>query len=343
MRLRRCSAWYLAALLALPAIARAEGDPGAARAQLQQGYALKQQGKCDAAIPYFVESVRLDRQPKGLLNLADCERKTGRWVAAQSHLVEARDLAGARGLRDFETFAVKQLAELDKSMPKLVIQLAKDAPIDTSVTRDDVVLGRLSLGTPLPIDPGSHAIVVRGGGFERSYSIALAEREVKTIEVSPAGGTRIGSTATRDVPPAQRPSVPPPVSSAKGGRSGEVAEEASGSSFFTGQRVAGLIVGGLGLGAMGASYGLIRSAQSSWDEAAQNCSNGLCDDPADVAASEAARKRGYIATGVFVAGAVGAVAGAVLFFTARQPERVGWQIAPIVGTSSGGMSVHGRF
>src|SRR6266511_960526 len=46
-------------------------DPAAARAQLQQGYALKQQGKCEEAMPHFVESVRLDRQTKGLVNLAD--------------------------------------------------------------------------------------------------------------------------------------------------------------------------------------------------------------------------------------------------------------------------------
>src|SRR5713101_6233535 len=88
-------------------LAQADGsDPAAARGQLQQGYALKQQGKCVEAIPHFAESVRLDRQPKALLNLADCEATVAKLVAAEAHAVEARDMARARGMGDFERFAV---------------------------------------------------------------------------------------------------------------------------------------------------------------------------------------------------------------------------------------------
>src|SRR5689334_179487 len=61
------------------------GDQMAARAQLRQGYALKQQGKCKEAVPYLEESARLDRQPKTLLNLGDCEQSLGHLAAAQAH------------------------------------------------------------------------------------------------------------------------------------------------------------------------------------------------------------------------------------------------------------------
>src|SRR5689334_18285582 len=86
----------VAFLLSVSVVARADNsDSAAARAQLQSGYALKQQNKCDEAIPHFKESIRLDRQPKSLLNLGDCEEKLGKLSAAQAHFVEARDLAGS--------------------------------------------------------------------------------------------------------------------------------------------------------------------------------------------------------------------------------------------------------
>ncbi len=83
-------------------------DPTAAGAQLQQGYNLKQQGNCEEAIPHFLESVRLDRHPKALVNLADCEERLGRLGAAQSHFVEARELASAQGLEPLWKVAEQQ-------------------------------------------------------------------------------------------------------------------------------------------------------------------------------------------------------------------------------------------
>src|SRR6266545_4078058 len=121
-------------------------DPVAARAQLQEGYALKQQGKCEEALPHFVESVKFDRQPKALLNLADCEERTGRLAAAQTHFVEARDLARVQGIDPIRSLAEERLQGLDKKMPRLVVRLAKDAPPETTIARDGVELGRISLG-----------------------------------------------------------------------------------------------------------------------------------------------------------------------------------------------------
>jgi hypothetical protein len=73
-------------------------EPVAARGYLRQGFALKEQGRCNEAIPYFLESIRLDRQPTALLNLADCEERIGKLGAASMHFIEARDLAHAQGL-----------------------------------------------------------------------------------------------------------------------------------------------------------------------------------------------------------------------------------------------------
>ena len=52
------SALASAALVLLYGAVSLASDPGAARAQLQRGYSLKQSGKCAEAIPYFIESIR---------------------------------------------------------------------------------------------------------------------------------------------------------------------------------------------------------------------------------------------------------------------------------------------
>src|SRR6266508_1627496 len=189
-------------LLACPivfasALGRADSsDPVAARAQLQQGYALKQQGKCEEALPHFVESVRLDRQPKALMNLADCEEKLGKLAAAQTHFVEARDLARGQGLDQLKSYADQHLQALEKRMPKLLVRLAKDAPADTIVLRDGVELGRVSLNASLPADPGQHRVIAREKNLERRYDVTLAEAETKEIEVTPIGGTPMTTAAT---------------------------------------------------------------------------------------------------------------------------------------------------
>ena len=52
-------------------------DPAGAREQLKIGYQLAQDNKCQDAIPHLKESLRLDPRAITLINLADCEEKTG--------------------------------------------------------------------------------------------------------------------------------------------------------------------------------------------------------------------------------------------------------------------------
>jgi hypothetical protein len=238
-------------ILLASALGRADSsDPAAARAQLQQGYALKQQGKCEEAVPHFVESVRLDRQPKALMNLADCEEKLGKLAAAQTHFVEARDLARGQGLDQLKSLAEQHLRTLEKRMPKLLVRLAKDAPADTIVVRDGVELGHVSLNAPLPADPGQHRVIARGKNLERTYDVTLAEAETKEIEVTPVGGTPLSATTPSPPTEGARTSStepdhkPRPVEGSSSLGTDRSSPMTSTSSGF--QRVAGFSAMGLG-------------------------------------------------------------------------------------------------
>jgi hypothetical protein len=323
----------------------------AARAQLRQGYALKQQGKCKEAVPFLQESARLDRQPKTLLNLGDCEQAIGQLAAAQAHFVEARDLARQQGNDPLKKIGEKRLQDVEKKMPKLAITLAKDAPSDTVVTRDGVEVGAVSLHTALPIDLGHHVVLARGGGFERQFDVTLAEGETKNLEVTPKGGralpkpavaaadkasTTTNGAAKNEAPRASAFKIEGPTS--------DRAE--SGSSI---QRTLGFITLGAGLIGVGAGGYFGARVLTKKSDASTMCTP---TDPCMPGSDEVrtyeetkrdarnARTNAYIGLGV--GGAV-AVTGVILLLTAPKTTTTGWRFVPTVGQSAVGAVVDGTW
>jgi hypothetical protein len=319
--MKRVSIFLAGTLLHLASrTAVAEGsDSAAARAQLQQGYALKQQGKCDEAIPHFLESVRLDRQIKALVNLADCEEKLGRLAAAQAHFVDTRDLAKVQGLEPLRDLAEQHLQVIERRMPKLSVRLAKDAPSHAIVMRDGVTLGPVSLGTPLPIDPGKHSVVVRGANRERQYDVVLAEAETKEMEVTPEGGQLIPSAVTppnsTTVPTASPPGSPTPSLPLR---------EAPESSPRDTARTAAYAL--LGIGAAGLVVGTVWGLKYKSDnsEIRSACPSPRCPDDTSytryVSLRDSASTSRTTSMIGFAAGGVGIISGAVLLLT-RPPTR----------------------
>jgi hypothetical protein len=326
-------------LLLAPAVRGDSTDPAAARAQLQQGYALKQQGKCDEAIPHFVESVRLDRQPKALINLADCEEKLGKMAASLAHFVEARDLARAQGLDPLQKLADEHVQGLEKRMPKLAVRLAKGAPSDTTIMRDGAELGPVSLNAPLPIDLGKHIIVARGGGLEHKYEVTLSEGDTKELEVTPVGGTPL--------PPAT-PSVSAggaflPNSSGNPGQASIDRGPSSGPKGTSIQRTIGFAtigVGAVGL-VVGTIYGLKTNRKN--DEIDAICPTGtICgadDQQRYHAAVDDAKGFSTISTIGFVAGGVVLGAGIVTILTAPRATTTGFRWRPVLAHDTVGAEV----
>lgn len=240
-------------------------DPAAAREHLTQGYKLKQQGQLRDALPHFVESLRLDPKLKTTINLADCEEKLGMLVEAQSHWIMARDRAGREGDDRVKQEAEQRVSSLGTRMPRLNIQFAPGVPADAQVYRDEVMLGRVSLGTALPTNPGEHKISVRAPGHEDTkYSVKLSERDNKTLTVDvgpvsktppkpPSDGAPVAAAApVAGVPPTDSSTAPAAPSGATSPAPQDTPAPSSGSAG-TVQRVFGAVVGGLGLASFGVS------------------------------------------------------------------------------------------
>ena len=194
MRLaRRCAVLWAVTLWPISAFA---GDSAAAREQLKIGYTLAEAGKCDEAIPHLAESLRLDPRAITLINLADCEEKSGKLATALSHWVDARSRAQLESAKKIEDEAVARATALEARIPRLTIVLAPGAPKEAVVERDGIVLGSPSLGIPLPLDPGPHTIVVKTRGrAEAAFPLTLAEGESQRVEVDAGPAERAAALA----------------------------------------------------------------------------------------------------------------------------------------------------
>ncbi len=300
------------AILVTSATARA-GDPAAAREQVKIGYELAQQGKCEEAIPHFVESIKLDIKAVTLINLAACEEKTGKLADALGHWVEARSRAQAEGNNAILEEAEKKAKALEPRLPKLTVTLAAGAPSEAEVVRDGVVLGQASMGVPLPVNPGAHTLVVKAKGFEdTSTQITIAEAEAKKIELKV--GAKKAIEATSPIGPTPGP------------------ETSSGG-------LSPLVPIGFGVGIAGVAVGAITGivALGAASDAKSQCPEGKCTTPTQKSDAESGKTMGTVSTIAFIVGGLGAAVGVygLVWGTPKSSASVAVSLGPTGGVVGG--------
>jgi hypothetical protein len=318
MRVTRVvSSWVLCAALATSAAAAAQGrDPVAAEALFKQGRTAAEAGNYKQACAKFYESNRLDPAVGTVFNIADCEEKQGHVATAYTKFQEV--LQQLTPPDDRIPIAQKRLALLDKRVPKLTIQLAAGAPEGTRVSRDDVTLGAASLGTPLPVDPGTHVISVSAPGTRtRALSVSIAEGRQRSIEVAPGPALPAGSNA----------------------------HDTGGSARAHGSdhRTLGYVIGGVGVAglAVGAITGaMVLGKKSTVDnncDAAKRCNQTGLD------AASSGHTLGIVTTTGFIVGAVGVAAGAWLVLSSDKQERPVTALIPGGGPHGAQLTLVRRF
>lgn len=297
-----CSAFVA---VALHATAAAAGDPAAAREQLKIGWSLSQAGKCPEAIAHLEESLRLDPKAVTLINLANCQEKVGRLAEALGHWVDARTRARSEGDGAIEEEAVKRATALEKRMPKLTVAVSGRKPAGMEVVRDGVVLGAVSIGTPLPVNPGRHTILVRAPGREPSSTeVEIREGETKTVDVH-AG----------PLLPSQPVDRPRPTT--------------IGTSP--------LVWIGFGAAALGLGVGTVTGLMAM--SRADACPDRVCPDRDALDGVQEGRTLGWISTAAFAVGAVGLGVGIVALAAGGKKS----DPTVALGVGSQGALVRGRF
>ena len=291
-------------------------DAAAAEALFDEGLAAMKAGDFQKACPKISESFRLEARPGTLFTVAECWRKAGKTATALARyneylrVFERMTKKEKKGQRGRDKFAKKHAAALKKSVPRLVVRLAKDAPAGTTVKRDGTELGAPSLGTPLPVDPGEHVITARadnGATAERTVAIKDGETREVTLQLT-------APAQPEDVTPAP---VAAPV------EQGADEPQQDKASDGSGQRTTGLVL--MGVGAAGVVVGTVTGLMVLGKKGTIEDNCGIGGDEtacsADgVSEADSAKTLALVSTIGFGVGIAGLGAGATLFFTAPKPS-----------------------
>lgn len=303
--------------------ARAEPqDPAAAEALFQQAREAQGRGDLKTACPKFAESQRLDPAAGTLLNLADCEEQLGKLASSWQHWQEVVAMLPAGD--DRRALASQRLAKIEKRVPRLTLRMANKAPAGARITRDAIEFGSASLGTPLPIDPGSHEVVVTAPGHEprrQVFSIAEAEEKNLTLEAGPA------------IAPQPRGQETP-----KAAASGP----SSGPSV---RRVIGFVSAGVGLVGLGGAVvtAALLPAQKKIVEENCNATSRLCKNEQGRLAAEAGQRLLNVNTASWILGLTGVAAGAALILTSLGDPQPKATIRATALPGGAGASISGNF
>jgi serine/threonine-protein kinase len=304
------AALFLALLCTSAGAQASREEKAAAHAAFQAGHELLRAGRHAEACPKLEESQRLDPQLGTLLNVAECYAHTGRTASAWVAFSEAG--ATAARLRDPRAEKIrKRAAELEPGLSRLVIQV--EAPVAGLEIRRNGQLVREPLWrTALPVDPGEHLV-------EASAPEHVSWQD-KIAVAADAPTTSVVVPPLAPVPPPAPPPIAPPASPPAPAPIAPPAPETEPVTPAdpTGQIVAGIVVGGLGLAgvATGAAFAVIAKDRN--DESLLHCQKQdetICD-PAGVELRDEARTAQTVAIVSFAAGGAAVVGGAVILITA---------------------------
>jgi hypothetical protein len=309
--------------LATGGAARAGGsaqNQAAAEVLFQQGKKLMAEGKFAEACQKLAGSQELDPAAGTLLNLGDCYEKNRQIASAWATFKEAATAAKAGGMPDREQVARQRAAALEPRLPHMVIVVPEQAAANvTEIKRDGVAVPRVAWGAPLPVDAGEHVIEAKGSGPQPwSQRVTVVEGKTETVTVT------VSSAEAQTAPVAP---VPP--------------ESADTAGKGKGQKVAGAIIAGAGVVALGIGTVVVLSAKSKYNGADCNESNVCVQAGYDD--RQSAISMANTANIVLGAGMVALVAGGVLWLTAPSSAHAGISVQPTAGLGGGGLSVRGNW
>lgn len=307
-----------ALMMALSGSARAQGDTAAAEALFMEGQRLFDEGKTAEACAKLEASLKLDRAIGTLLNTARCHAKLGKNASAWGEYREAAERAQKLDQHERADGARKEAAALEPTLSRLTIQAAA-TPKGFDVARDGVHLDVGALGVAVPIDPGRHEIIATAPGFDPWKG---------TVDVA-AGGAKAEITI-----PALLPA--------------KNVEAAPGSESGGGVRIAGIVVGSVGVATAivgGVLGGLTLSTVSNAEEDESLCGPDKLCTPAGLEEIDSARTTGIVSTILLAVGGAAATGGLIMIIVGGPTEgtEAAWTVTPWAAPEGGGAAVGFRF
>jgi hypothetical protein len=282
-----------------------------AREQFGQALALQTAGDWAGALTLLKEVAAVKSTPQVRFNMALCEEKLGKLVAALGDYELAAADARAEKADQVAEEVEGRLESLRQRIPKITVKRGSGAE-SAAVALDGISLGDQVIGTPMPTDPGPHTLEATAPGFKAfRQSVRVAEQQSETVEI------------VLEALPA------PPV----GGPDGSPTHVSGRSPVY------GYIIGGIGIASLGASgvfFGLRASKISDLDKA---CPNNQCATHAHDDDIKAGKLYTAIADVTLAVGVAAVASGAILVLTSGPSGEPSAALAP----APGGVQLFGKF
>ena len=307
-------------LVTLPTPALAQ-DPAAdssaealkrAREQFGQALALQTAGDWAGALALLKDVAAIKSTPQVRFNMALCEERLGKLVAALGDYELAAADARAEKADQVAEEVEGRLESLRQRIPKITVKRGAGAE-NASVAVDGVSVGDQVVGTPLPTDPGPHTVDAKAPGFKQfRKSVRLAEGQSESVEIV-------------------LEAEPAPIAGGTGG-----VRPAAGRS-----PVPGYVIGGIGIASLGASgvFFALRAGKISDLDKLCPPPERQCPSHAQQADIDAGKLDTTIANVTLAVGVAAVAGGLVLVLTSGPSSEPSVALAP----SPGGAQLLGRF
>jgi hypothetical protein len=260
--------------------------------------------------------------------------QSGKLVDARQNLLVCISASCPGPIRDDCT---QKLSEIQNKTPTVVFEVSDDAGHDLSavrVTMDGHPFVEKLDGTAVAVDPGEHKFTFEGAGMaaeHRTLVIHEAEKDRRervvlvhsstALAAAPAAGAPSADSAQPEHAPA--PEAPPALSDGSG------------------QRTAGLALGGAGVAGLivGAVFGVL--AKTTYDSTLGSDCGGRVSacSPNGVSNGSTAHTEALVSTVGFVAGAALLAGGAYFYFTAPRAQ----SLAVSASMAPGGAGLQVRY
>lgn len=318
-------AWQMAAIgLVAP--------PESPESLAKRAAALAAAGDFAHACPLYAASWRAAPRLDTLLALADCDEHAGKLASAWSELRDAADRA-KQAADPREADARRRADALVPRLPKLHVMAPPKAIAGLTVQRDGIDI-TAQLDQDVAIDPGEHEILVSAPGFVAWSAKIVIGADARTTELPvPVLGP---------APRAPAP-TPPPAPAATPAAQVAVTTPVPARPRVN-LRKRGLVLAGIGGGALVFSAVEAVVASDKWNEAKKDCGGDVTSCPGEQLsaardAAHAASSNADTATAGFIFGGVLVVTGTLLWALTpdHKPARTALHITPELGAHTAGI------
>jgi hypothetical protein len=268
-----------------------------AEALFRDGTQLLTAGRVEEACPKLAESQKLDPALGTLFYLAACHEKQGLTASAWSEFSSATAWAQRTNQPERAAFGRKHLAQLEANLTTIVLSADRIPGLELRV--DDGLLSAAAIGTPLPVDPGSHTIEAKAPGFQPWRTAIEVPPDAQQLTVTVPPLVAAGAAAPRSA----EPTAPSPTHSSVSHR--EPADNSDSHVLLwttAGVAVAGIVAGSV--------FGVLTFGIR--DRAIAECPGNVCG-PGGLNDIDRAKTYATIATVGFGVGLLGAAATGYLW------------------------------